>query len=55
MHGKSILAEEINNILSRLYNYIKDNNIDLLRAFAQRNEQKEIDFDNQNLSNLFLT
>ena len=49
MYGKSILAEEINNILSEgLYNYIKDNNIDLLgEPLPNETEQKEIDFDNQ--------
>ncbi|HQB27386.1 MAG TPA: trigger factor [Paludibacter sp.] len=49
MYGKSILAEEINNILSEgLYNYIKDNNIDLLgEPLPNETEQKEIDFDTQ--------
>lgn len=49
MYGKSILAEEINNILSEgLYNYIKDDNIDLLgEPLPNETEQKEIDFDNQ--------
>ena len=46
MHGKSILAEEINNILSEgLYNYIKDNNIDYSESLLpNETEQKEIDF-----------
>lgn len=49
MYGKSILAEEINNILSEgLYNYIKDNNIDLLgEPLPNETKQKEIDFDTQ--------
>src|SRR5690554_4182207 len=49
MYGRSILAEEINNIISEgLYNYIKENNIDLLgEPLPNETEQQEIDFDTQ--------
>ena len=49
MYGKSILAEEINNIISEgLYNYLKENNIDLLgEPLPNETEQQEIDFDTQ--------
>lgn len=46
MYGKSILAEEINKMLSdELYNYIRENNINILgEPLPNITEQKEIDF-----------
>jgi len=49
MYGKSILAEEINKMLSdTLYNYIRENNINTLgEALPNEDDQKEIDFATQ--------
>ncbi len=49
MYGKSILAEEINKILSdELYKYIQDNSINLLgEPLPNETEQKDIDFSTQ--------
>ena len=49
MYGKSILAEEINKILSdELYKYIQDNNINLLgEPLPNETDQKDIDFGTQ--------
>ena len=46
MYGKSILAEEINKMLSdELYKYIRENNINILgEPLPNVTEQKEIDF-----------
>jgi trigger factor len=46
MYGKSILAEEINKMLSdELYNYLRENNINVLgEPLPNVTEQKEIDF-----------
>lgn len=46
MYGKSILAEEINKILSdELYKYIRENEINILgEPLPNETEQKEIDF-----------
>ena len=47
MYGKSVLVEEVNKIISEsLYNYIKDNKIDILgEPISNENIQKPIDFD----------
>ena len=47
MYGRSILAEEVNKIISEsLYNYIKDNKIDILgEPISNETIQKPIDFD----------
>ena len=49
MYWKSILAEEINKILSdELYKYIQDNSINLLgEPLPNETEQKDIDFSTQ--------
>ncbi len=49
MYGKSILAEEINKILSdELYKYIQDNNINMLgEPLPNETDQKDIDFSTQ--------
>lgn len=49
MYGKSIMAEEINKLVSEsLYNYIRENNINLLgEPLPNETEQPEIDFDTQ--------
>jgi trigger factor len=49
MYGKSILAEEINKMLSdELYKYIQDNNINTLgEPLPSEDDQKEIDFSTQ--------
>ncbi len=46
MYGKSILAEEINKMLSdSLYNYIRENNLNILgEPLPNEADQKEIDF-----------
>lgn len=46
MYGKSILAEEINKMLSdNLYNYIRENNLNILgEPLPNETDQKEIDF-----------
>ncbi|MBC7694323.1 MAG: trigger factor [Burkholderiales bacterium] len=46
-HGKSILVDEINKILNEtLYNYIRDNKIEIL-GNPMPTEETKIDFDNQ--------
>ncbi|MBP1637904.1 MAG: trigger factor [Bacteroidetes bacterium] len=48
MYGKAILAEEINKQVSDgLYNFIKDNDINILGEPLPSESQKEIDFDTQ--------
>lgn len=49
MYGKSILAEEINKILSdELYKYIQDNKINMLgEPLPNETDQKDIDFGTQ--------
>ena len=49
MYGKSILADEINKMLSdELYKYIRENNINILgEPLPNEEEQKEIDFNPQ--------
>ncbi|OJV34947.1 MAG: trigger factor [Bacteroidales bacterium 36-12] len=49
MYGKSIMAEEVNKILSdELYKYIKDNKINILgEPLPNETEQKEVDFNTQ--------
>lgn len=49
MYGKSILADEINKMLSdELYKYIRENNINILgEPLPNEEEQKEINFDTQ--------
>lgn len=45
MYGRSILAEEVNKIISEsLYNYIKDNKIDMLRTHFERNDTETDEF-----------
>ena len=48
MYGKTILAEEVNKVISdALYGYIKENNLDILgEPLPNETEQKQIDFDN---------
>ncbi len=47
MYGKSVLAEEINKMVSNeLFTYIKDNDLNILgEPLPNETEQKEIDFD----------
>lgn len=48
MYGKSITAEEINNLVAdNLYNFIRENNIPLLGEPLPSENQPEIDFDTQ--------
>lgn len=49
MYGKSILVDEINKLLSdSLYNYIRENNIDILGNPLPKSEDgRNIDWDNQ--------
>lgn len=48
MYGKSITADEINNIVGdSLYNYIRENNIPLLGEPLPSENQSEFDFDSQ--------
>jgi len=49
MYGKSILAEEINKLVSdNLLKYIRENNLNILgEPLPNQTEQKEIDFDTQ--------
>ncbi len=49
MFGKAAMADEINKIISEaLYNYIKDNNIQILgEPLPNTTEQQAIDFDHQ--------
>jgi len=48
MYGKAVLAEEINKLVSdSLYNYIRENNINILgEPLPNETEQQQIDFDN---------
>ncbi|MDO5522642.1 MAG: trigger factor [Bacteroidia bacterium] len=46
MYGKSVLAEEINKLVSNeLYKYIKDNNLNILGEPLPNEEENKIDFD----------
>ena len=47
IYGKSVLVEEVNKLISEsLYNFIKDNKIDILgEPISNENIQKPIDFD----------
>lgn len=48
MYGKSILAEELNRILSdSLYNYIRDNNLEVLGNPLPKAENDNVDIENQ--------
>ena len=49
MYGKSILAEEINKIVSdNLFKFIRENNLNIIgEPLPNETEQKEIDFDTQ--------
>ena len=49
MYGKSVLADEINKLVSdNLYNYIRENNVNILgEPLPNETEQKAIDFDTQ--------
>jgi len=48
LYGKTVLVEEVNKLLSdSIYNYIKDNKIDILgEPLSNETEQKPLDFDN---------
>lgn len=49
MYGKSVLAEELNRILSdSLYKYIKDNNLEVLGNPLPKEENNNVDIENQN-------
>lgn len=49
MYGRSIIADEINKLLSdELYNYIRENNINILgEPLPNETEQQDIDFETQ--------
>lgn len=48
MYGKAVTAEEINKLVSDgLYNFIRENNIDILGEPLPAADQAQIDFDNQ--------
>lgn len=48
MYGKSVLADEVQNMISEaLYNYIKDNKLSILGEPLPSLEQAEINFDTQ--------
>jgi trigger factor len=48
MYGKSVLAEELNRILSdSLYNYIKENNLEVLGNPLPKAENDNVDIENQ--------
>jgi trigger factor len=49
MYGKSVLAEELNRILSdSLYNYIRDNNIEVLgNPLPKEDVNNQVDFESQ--------
>jgi trigger factor len=48
MYGKSVLAEELNRILSdSLYNYIKENNLEVLGNPLPKQENDNVDIENQ--------
>ena len=48
MYGKSVLAEEINKLVSeKLFTYIKENDLNVLgEPLPNETEQKQLDFDN---------
>lgn len=47
MFGKSVMAEEVNNIISdNLYNFIRENNIQILGEPIPSENQESIDFEN---------
>ena len=47
MYYKSLLADEINNLVGKgLYDYLRDNNLDILLEPLPINEKSNIDFDN---------
>lgn len=49
MYGKSVLAEELNRILSdSLYAYIKENNLEVLGNPLPKEENNNVDIENQN-------
>ena len=47
MYGKSVIADEVNKLLSeKVYAYIKDNNINILgEPMPNEEKQPDIDFD----------
>lgn len=47
MYGKSVMAEEVNKLISeKVYGYIKDNNVNMLgEPLPNEDKQPEIDFD----------
>ena len=47
MYGKSVLAEEVNKLLSdSVYKYIQDNKVNILgEPLPNEDKQKDIDFD----------
>lgn len=48
MYGKSVLAEEVNKLLSdSLYKYIQDNKLDVLGNPLPKDDNNQIDFENQ--------
>ena len=49
MYGKSILAEEVNKVMSdAMNNYLKENNVNILgELLPNETDQKPIDFDTQ--------
>jgi trigger factor len=48
MYGKSVLAEEINRLLSdSIYNYIRENKLDVLGNPLPKEDNNNVDFDNQ--------
>jgi len=48
MYGKAVTAEEINKLVSdSLYNYIRDNNVNILGEPLPAEDHPTIDFDNQ--------
>jgi trigger factor len=48
MYGKSVLAEEVNRLLSdSLYKYIQDNKLDVLGNPLPKDDNNQVDFDNQ--------
>lgn len=48
MYGKSVLAEELNRLLSdSLYNYIKENNLDVLGNPLPKEQNDHVDIENE--------
>ena len=49
IYGTSVRAEEVNNLLGEaIYNYLKDNNVDILgEPLPDEEQQKQIDFEKQ--------